>query len=744
MSTAVGTWAGLFRSSGPAKPAERTATWLWPGGAWPGTAPRSITASSAVPSPTDAQLREAPRAALLLGERATARGVGRLLRDGVLARTTGTTADPLRAADDGSLGLAVYRCATGLVLGTSSDLSHQEADARWLVGTLLPLPVWSAAGAWQLDVVRLTDALAQVTGPARTGDLPPESEPTRALPGADAANVEAPGDTRVQRALDRRDALRTRTTAAGFDAASAGTDLARSTLWNPYATLFELVELTIVLDPAARTTFGSGFWGALTAAEWTLVNATSAGHASLRLLWRWWGAQTGVDDLRTLLGLGPAGDVTVQLPSSVGDLEPPMPGVAGLPACGPGLAGRPLPVMAYGRRVRLRGAQYPKDAATYFGVSHFGTVPPADYALRDPLPVDVDDPPDLPTPEAGQQYRRILTAISATEARLDGASAWDRAVCSLGFQQWSMHVTTEGPALLERLKRLAPAYHDLVVGALGIETGPVATTTPSTTGAGTADLGSDHCFYRLSSTAAPVRCVSDDTGPGTRAVRTTVFGWTRQSFGWRAGDRAVQVAARWVVAARFGPEVWQAQADLAVQRIVRTAEKVRADDDLWQPIRALARYPKASTGEPVSVETLFGTEALMAVVVDMAINTPSHAAPAMRRAVLRTLAAAPKPRPGALAALPLDDDLRVRLVLAFLAERRYFATLSAKPGQHDARAAEIDVAPERITHLLRVLGDTPTVGGPALDAELAALVKASRIGDDAVLSWTRAVAWPTP
>src|SRR5262249_43621409 len=245
------------------------------------------------------------------------------------------------------------------------------------------------------------------------------------------------------------------------------------------------------------------------------------------------------------------------------------------------------------------------------------------------------------------QWFRILAAISRIEGALDGVSAWDSAMCSLGFQQWSMHIATEGAGLLERLKWLSPPYFDLVVGTLGIETGRRSVVGPSD-GADIGDLDADACFYTLSATAAPVQHLvpaDSDTKAqrATRAddVRRNVFDWTKNGGKWTAGRRAMMMAARWSVVARYSVELWQAEAELAVNRIRRAAARLARPAEVarWAPVLALPRLPKVTPAAGVprvpTVPELFGTEALMAAAVDMAINTPEHFVPAMRRAVAR-------------------------------------------------------------------------------------------------------------
>src|SRR4029077_7808374 len=69
----------------------------------------------------------------------------------------------------------------------------------------------------------------------------------------------------------------------------------------------------------------------------------------------------------------------------------------------------------------------------------------------------------------------VLAGIAPNEGNLDAATAWDDAAVSLGYQQWSMHVTYSGPALLARLKAVHPEAFDAVVRSCGYDAGDTET-----------------------------------------------------------------------------------------------------------------------------------------------------------------------------------------------------------------------------------------------------------------------------
>lgn len=765
MSSALDTWARVFHvddAAALAAESTMTARWPTPAGTFVTAAPALAPTS---PSPTRAAWRAAPRAYLLLGEAVTARAVGHQIFS-MLPAATGVLGTPvpdeLREASDAVLGAAAYRIATELTFGIETPLSAAEADRHWTVGTLFPLPVWATdvgtTRTWHLDVDRLTAAVAAVTAAAAAAPLPLVSSEltatrlrTRALDAADSSTgglAPFAGRSALSTAMAYRAGVEA-SVGAGTVTAATGTRFADEARWNPYAVLFALVETSLALEKAASAnagTFAAAFWDALTPPERTVLNTTSAGHAWLRRLWSWWGRGAASATLRTSLGLT-NDDLLARSPGVGGHDEPPLPGIAGLPVCSAATTGKPMPVMAFGRRVDFGGAAYPKDKPVWFGVTTGGVVGAGQYLVPAAGVSPPRDPTTVPGPNAAArdslaaQYGRILTAISATEGNLDAGNSSDSAMCSLGFQQWSMHVADQGPLLLERLKQVSPAYFDLTVGALGIQTGPAGTGPSATpTAPPPTRLGVITWIYALSPTNPPVGYGPGPGGRSTAAMRTDVFDWTSVTGGMAVGRRSILLSARWSVAARFGIDVWQAQVDCALARVGAVKAVVVAEAAAWAPVLAPPEVP-AQAGAAPDVLELFGTEALMGLLVDMHVNTPKHLGPAMRRALLRAVAAMPLPAappPGGTATRPVPTDLfRAELLLAFLAERHFEGTRSG------ARGGLIDVAPERVRHLLTVpsgrvgrLRDTHA--SAALQAQLAAL----RIGDTEVLPWSAPVAWP--
>ncbi len=757
------------------RPPEVNATALWPTAAGFVSAGPIPVATS--PSPTRAVFRAAPRAYLLVGPQATPRGVAKRARE--LLFPVGAPAAPaaVAAANDEVLGAALFRIATELTFGAAVALSPAELDKHWTVGTLFPLPVWATDAAnvrtWHVDVDRITAAIGQVA-PAPSAELTAVRDAARLLHSYDATTSAAvfKGPAALDAALAVRAGLATLIGGAGFSAATEGTRLAGESRWNPYAVLFRLLETSIALDtnvpaanrPAAVAAFAAAYWADLTGPERAVVGDTSAGHAWFRRLWTWWGRAVPQADLKTALGLGAIDDLAQRAPGMVGELEPPILGVTGLPVPSKALMKTPMPVMALGRQIDFIGVGYPKAAPNLFGVSYAGTVKTGQYLVPKAGVNPPMDPAVIPGATAAdkartqQQYGRILTAIGAAEGELDAGASYDRGICSLGYQQWSMHEPLEGAVLFERLKRNGPVYYDLVVRALGIETGITSVGSPSATGAGPADLDDPSCFYTLSPGAAPVQHVAPGgtSDAAIADVRANVFDWSQAADkSWHTGKRGILMAARWSVAARYGIELWQTQAEAGFHRIARAATYVRSpgESPLWQPVLALPTVP-AGTGPNGTARPLelFSTEGLLGLVVDMMVNTPGHLGAAMRRAVLRTLAALQQPVVAGVpvARLPLDDLFAHTLATSFLAERHYFGTniwvVRNKKRQLDhvdnRRGAEIDVAHERVRLLVGLFGTASSLTSPAVDPALAKLLRDAEIPATPLISVTAPVDWP--
>ena len=331
--------------------------------------------------------------------------------------------------------------------------------------------------------------------------------------------------------------------------------------------------------------------------------------------------------------------------------------------------------------------------------------------------------------------------MARTEGNMDASTAWDGALVSLGFQQWSMHVATEGPGLLERLKNVSPVYYDAVVRAIGLETGRESLPAPTPTGATLADLEQFSCFFVLSPTAAAAK----HKAPGTTStaaiadLRLNVFDWVAlPNNTFRVGKRALQLAARWTVAATYGLDVWRTMAELAAARVTRTRNRVAVDAAAWAPILAHPSMPAAAGSTfPDAVFELFGTEALLMAAVDMAINTPESVNASMRRAVVRTLGVLGQDHLGPTPPT-LDEHFSETLLLMFFCERYYYGSTK---GALTARNGRIDVALERTRVLLDIVGTLRDRPGAALDATLSSLLTGYGIDVTAPVSITDRVLW---
>lgn len=92
-------------------------------------------------------------------------------------------------------------------------------------------------------------------------------------------------------------------------------------------------------------------------------------------------------------------------------------------------------------------------------------------------------------------------------------------------------------------------------------------------------------------------------------------GWYKSGTDFIAGKRIVDFDARWVVATWFVPEIWQAQAELAMMRFQYVSDVLNR-----QP--ALSGEDARGSAGPARFTDLMGSEACAAVLLDTQINSP--------------------------------------------------------------------------------------------------------------------------
>jgi hypothetical protein len=300
------------------------------------------------------------------------------------------------------------------------------------------------------------------------------------------------------------------------------------------------------------------------------------------------------------------------------------------------------------------------------------------------------------------------------------------------MQQFSFHVGNEGTVLLDRIKALSPEWYDCLFRSLDLETavrppgvqlgdrrtppGPLPAPTPTSAGAAVAGLNTEVWLQELRPQPADRRwCLPDYRTKAqlqlpSYQVATDVFtylGWNGVPGGSGqhiAGTRSIELGARWAVAARHVPELWQAQVELSLNRFTRLQNLTPFAGGLTFPDPRPTDVAAGGGGQwTVSLPTLCFSDAVAAGVYDLFINQPD-VAPAVRRALLRTRASlAAEVRPFTLR----SDLFRMFYLLHLLDERRYLS---------DAREAVNNVVDARNGQLLRRVEEWSP--NPAQDSQM--------------------------
>jgi hypothetical protein len=653
--------------------------------------------------PTDrAAFGSARRVWALPGPGASLRGLAAILQQEVLRKVAGWAAAP--ETELGSLGAALFRVGRRIDSGTGTPLSDDAAAARWLVGTTFPLPVWQPAGEKvQAGIGALREAMDAV-GPLGVASIPEwvaAGRPARPLDQVDPfeTRTAVTGAGHVRHAVAESVRLRGLAAAASSEtsATALGATWGRNARWNPYAAVFPVLEFAARYraSPGLIRAFTTGFYGELTARETDLFASTSAGYALIRCLWR--ASEAGrTKAIADLLGTQQTNLALVDdYPPDTGRLEPPVRDGRTAPKLpvAASTSGAPNPLMGFGRVVPFVVGGY---QGKFRGVRWAGTVPPSEVlapANGAPLPTEFQVPPG----GDAAQWAKILGAISTTEGNLDAVTSWDSATVSLGFQQWSMHVRDSGPALLARVKTLHPEVYDAVVRSAEFDAGQGATAEASA-GVSIQDILTENNLWNLSPAGA-----SHLNGPGYTARRVQAgFGWRLVGKTWVIGEPCDRLCARWAVAARFVPAIWQAQAETAYAGVVRLRAALlggaaaQAYPAIWRGWPGTIKLgdvaglpgitdPQTGTSRAPTVFELFLSEAAVASILDHSINLPGHVAAAIGRALRHAAAARVRDNGSAV----LDSEFLLRLLIAHQGARQL------TPG-----GTPVDVARERVPRLI--------------------------------------------
>lgn len=335
---------------------------------------------------------------------------------------------------------------------------------------------------------------------------------------------------------------------------------------------------------------------------------------------------------------------------------------------------------------------------------------------------------------------RVINAIFENEALADGGRSADRALLSVGMQQFSFHVESEGTVLFRRIRGVSELWFDVFIRSAGFDVGlaPVVDFAtlqkenvlidlpvldrPEASSADVSNLDQKAWLILLSrdghanqwcvpgrvgkksvkvkkengkTEVVKIRAYPVVTGDDTKSH--TDCHWAMGVNETRAGRFTEQLVARWVVGARFVPEFIQAHMELCVNRfnqviVDRDARWNRLFNDLKDP--------------SITFEALLWSPAHVAILIDCFINTPAVALPAARRAY--DLA---KTAWFGIPEVPTSPDIndpqfRKLMLLAYLSERCFYTA----EGSLYSRGKNIDTALERVGRIIKHIEQTKDEG----------------------------------
>jgi hypothetical protein len=709
---------------------------------------------------------------LLLGEGATPAGAAaafiRLCRP-----QPGDWNGDLKPSQYEALGMELFRFATEVVFGTPQEPTSANLATYWLTGTLLAVPALldTSGAAPRLTVDR--DRLEPITRNAThlplarvaVGSLHALNPYARTIPyyhQVDHKRVASALPDPATVAADRAAVL----TDFAAGPATATATWRQRLRWNPYAAALPIVHLLASTSDNQRPDFVNGLLdpAELTAHELDRIGRTSAGVVVLRVVLLTTAGLGSTADARNraagALGVAAADDLHARdVPAPA--IEPPAPAIANLTAK---RVNRLSFARAFlGRPVTMTWTSYTQDSGSQWqGPSAAGSIYPTQY-FTDPANADRDSLKDVGdasgTPLSDDQLGDRLAAIAAIfdiEGYADAIRAADRALVSVGMQQFSCHVEEEATILLRRMRGLSDAWFDVFFRSAGIEVGgaPLDSTgktvniealqqskvttqvpqiaRPVASSAAVTDLDAAAWLIRLAADGRNRWCVPGTVGlrNGKPALPTVANESGQQhldchdALGFQqhtAGSYTEVVLARWAVAARLVPEVIRAQMEMCVHRFNRLVHKAQETvtakvDSKHSESHSRWTWVFADAADSaVTMQALFSSTAHAAALIDCFINTPNATIGAARRAYDRAVAG----WTAELGGVPVDvadPRFRVRLLLAYLSERRYYTASLAgfATDRWYRRAGTNNVAADRIARFLdRIEEKTPVRGlGP--------------------------------
>lgn len=681
---------------------------------------------------------------LLVGEGATLAGVAKYFV--ALWDPKPDWAKNLKPEQYEAIGLELFRFGTNVAFQARTDPTEDALNHYWANGVILPLPallVLNLAGdpdklvvnfsLFEQDVQGATrQTLARITVGA-LHDLNPFVYPFPFYKEGYVKGkkvmvpVSPPPPTDI--AQHRADVF----TEFNADVTSKSMLWSQRLRWNPYAAAVPIIHLLDKLDKTTadqqRMKLLQAIFDPTAAAisqhELDQIARTSAGMILLRAAFLASdGLPAAVDASRNriaiALGIDPATDLRVcnprlKEPPQAPPLEPPLPTSAKLSGK---VKGRTYARSFLGRKVDMVWAEYHE----WGGPSHAGTVYPGQYfaGLDQPnwtpnadcqlLKVIAKGTTQLSDDQLADRLR-IINAIFESEGYADASRAADRALLSVGMQQFSFHVEKEGTLLYRRVRWLSDMWFDVFIRSAGLEVGaaPAGVNVdrlverlqestveiavpeldrPTASSAEVKDFRTPAWLIKLSADGQTNQwCVPGRVGNKTETVIGTdgkPKTETRRAFpkvkgelgkfhtdchaamgfnGALAGEFTEELCARWSVGAQLVPEFIQAQMELCVNRFVQLMDMRDTKwDSLFQDLN----------DKKITLEALFWSPAHAAGIIDIFINRPDSALPAARRAydLVKNVWVDTLANPAGMDIT--DAQFRSRMLLAYLLERCFF------------------------------------------------------------------------
>lgn len=399
------------------------------------------------------------RAYALVGPQATLTGLAeRVLELFLRPLVAALPADDDRKdlPDPSSLARALAQLA-------KTTVSAQERFVlEWRTGTLFPLPIQRSTTGW---VVFLDEIKTSAVGNLLLPD--PTTVPAADLLGPTAI---APVVVEDRPTLPEAPTVLTAQVTAlvqGRTPQQVATLLAHDLLDNPYANCLRVVEALLQLE-ARSVADGKALAATLAAAllppQLATLAWTTGGNAVLRRAWaRLTPADPMYEPASQALALVVKTAAQGNKPRDYHTPQQRRPGAAGVAAVEPPLTkgqstvkGQVVAAMGLGRRTT-----YGWTDAFWAGPFTAGVIPvrPLDTAHGASVPW-----PTWASPEMITQRRHVVARIAPIEGEIDAVRLADAGLVSIGCQQWSFHVDTEGTVLLEHFRKRSPDHFDVFFG----------------------------------------------------------------------------------------------------------------------------------------------------------------------------------------------------------------------------------------------------------------------------------------